>query len=124
MQCTIHNVDMKVFEKNGQTWNSHKTDDPAYSKGWCNGKPVQARSDQGYTQPAPSKAKTIAEYNGRPNTYWDKKSKLIALCGMTNAMLTKGIHPADLNVDDLGRLLTRLEQKSEELTMDEIDPTV
>jgi hypothetical protein len=31
--CTIHNTEMKKFEKNGQVWYNHKTD-----TGWCSGK--------------------------------------------------------------------------------------
>jgi len=32
-QCPIHNIAMRKFEKNGQSWYSHKTD-----SGWCYGK--------------------------------------------------------------------------------------
>ncbi len=32
--CPIHSVEMKLFQKDGRSWYSHKTDD-----GWCNGKP-------------------------------------------------------------------------------------
>jgi hypothetical protein len=31
--CSIHQAEMKRFEKNGQVWYSHKTDN-----GWCSGK--------------------------------------------------------------------------------------
>ena len=33
-QCPIHHCQMKQFEKNGNTWYSHKTEDGQ----WCNGK--------------------------------------------------------------------------------------
>jgi hypothetical protein len=32
--CSIHNVEMRRFEKNGQVWFSHKTEDGI----WCSGK--------------------------------------------------------------------------------------
>ena len=32
--CSIHQCEMRRFEKNGRVWFSHKTDDG----GWCNGK--------------------------------------------------------------------------------------
>lgn len=31
--CPIHEVEMKLFQKDGRSWYSHKTDD-----GWCSGK--------------------------------------------------------------------------------------
>jgi hypothetical protein len=32
--CSVHNVEMRRFEKEGRVWYSHKTDEG----GWCNGK--------------------------------------------------------------------------------------
>lgn len=31
--CSIHNIEMQKWSKNGRTWYSHRWDD-----GWCNGK--------------------------------------------------------------------------------------
>ena len=37
--CTIHNTKMYHNKNERGEWWSHKTDDPAYPKGFCNGKP-------------------------------------------------------------------------------------
>ena len=113
--CTIHNVEMREFTKDGKSWNSHKLEDET----WCNGKPKYAKSAQGYTQP--SKAKTIAEYQGKPQEWWDRKGRVIALCGLANATIQSG-HVVDIEI--LGKILERIETKAAEMTLDEIDPTV
>jgi hypothetical protein len=36
--CPKHKVPMKQMTKDGKSWYAHKTEDPDYEKGWCNGK--------------------------------------------------------------------------------------
>lgn len=49
--CNIHRVPFKKFEKDGSSWYSHKTDDPAFPKGYCN-EPKEASSAPKPTAPA------------------------------------------------------------------------
>jgi hypothetical protein len=38
--CPIHEINMKLWQKNGKAWYSHKTDE-----GWCCGKPKNGKKD-------------------------------------------------------------------------------
>lgn len=112
MICSIHGEEAKQFEKDGQKWWSHKTDDPNYPKGWCNLKPVQARFSQGYTQS--SKAKTIAEYQNEEAPDWDKIAIGKVASNIVVALITKGIAIADVKsrlgeIFDLAEAIVRYE---------------
>lgn len=111
-QCVIHNVEMKQFWKKddpnhtGQSWYSHKLENGE----WCNGKPKQARSEDGYIHP-----KTIEEYNGKPQKFWDTRSNVIALCGMVNAAIGAGKEVTPALIDSYGKTLQAIQKKAEEL---------
>jgi hypothetical protein len=124
--CVIHSVPSKQTwrkddpEHKGSSWYSHKTDDPNYPSGWCNGKPstapaaVPARPQVQPTQ--------VKEFNGRSNEFWDKRGRQIAMCGLANAMLSSGVAIEAIDVAKLSVLLNKIEHKAEELTLDENGP--
>jgi hypothetical protein len=73
-RCTIHSVDMRLFEKEGRSWYSHKTDDGK----WCSG----PKDEEPAATPAPAQPK------GRGDTMNWIQERATAL-GWTMAELTK-----------------------------------
>jgi len=110
--CAIHSEPMRQFWKKedtnhtGQSWFSHKLENGE----WCNGKPKEAKFNKGYTQP-----KTVDEYNGKPQEFWDIRSNVIALCGMVNAAIGAGKEVTPTLIDSYGKTLKAIQKKAEEL---------
>lgn len=110
--CPIHNEPMAGKEgKYGYFW-SHKMEDGE----WCNGKAKNAPYAEKETKPRTDRP---TQYAGQPKEFWDKRSKIIALCGLANAVLSAGGVP---DINKLSALLTQIENKAEEMTMDENGP--
>jgi hypothetical protein len=84
-ECPIHAGEMMYqYDKNGQTWFSHKTSDPAYanSKGYCNGRePKEAATNSAKggsataTENYTGKARSIARMNALTNAVNTLKDK-------------------------------------------------
>lgn len=114
--CQIHNVEMQGKQGKYGFFFSHKLEDGT----WCNGKSKNAP----YAEPKKPVAHTDkpSQYAGQPKEFWDKRSKIISMCGLANAMLSAGKLPGDIDVASLSVLLNKIEKKAEELTLDENGP--
>lgn len=119
--CAVHPQE-EMTEKTGKHGNfwSHRTDDSRFPSGWCNGRvpgsPYQAPVTRQTQNPAPQPTQPEKSYNGRPQEFWDRKSKIIALCGMANATIQSG---RVVDVNALGNILKQIEAKAAELTDEE-----
>jgi hypothetical protein len=115
--CPIHKVGMRWFENGEDSWLSHRTDDPNYPKGWCNGRPFKKLFGTNHNNTIAKEQ--VKEHSGKSQEYWDKKSKIIALCGLANALLSSGKDPDLISIKALGDLLLAIEKKADEMTRQE-----
>jgi hypothetical protein len=113
-QCEIHlGVEMTGKEGKYGYFYSHLLEDGT----WCNGKKKNAP----YAEPKKPVIHTDkpTQYAGQPKEFWDKRSRVIALCGLANSVLAAGGVP---DIATLSKLLTQIETKAEEMTLDENGP--
>lgn len=106
--CAIHPQE-EMQEKTGKygTFWSHRTDDPAFPSGWCNGRrpggPYQAPVTRQSSNPAPTATKSS-------EVDWDAIAVGKVASNIVNALIAKGtsLNDIDARLDEIFKLAQKI----------------